>query len=589
MKYILPILFLSCSLFGQSLRLDQNSRYNHFIDRLDILYGGLPGYSTAIKNHDTKALAIWLVANLDELLEIDKSEARHFLNQYNFQNFEEATRNNTLKDYVDSSNVFYTINEEEKISENIYTDHKPILKYFFKNPHHFYSLNTRDLQLRLDPIFDISSGYAKDDTTTVFRNTRGVRINGYIDDKIYFHTEIVENQARFNNYVEDYINEYNAIPGYGLYKDYKSSIIKKLNGHDFLTARGYVGLPISKSVSIELGHSNHLIGNGIRSLLLSDFSNSYFYLKFNTRVWKLNYQNIFAELNAVSPNGLPGDQLVPKKYMANHFLSIALRKNLEIGLFETVIFSRENHFEFQYLNPIILYRFVEHSIGSPDNVILGTNFKWNPFKGISLYGQFALDEFNTAFLNQSDWWANKYAVQGGIKYLNILGINQLDGQAEVNIVRPYTYSHGSSIEALPNQSVSNYSHNNLTLAHPLGSNFKEFMLSLRYRPSNRLLMAGRINYAQKGLDEDGKNYGGNILTTNESRVDDYGIVLLQGNVNTIKTMVLNVQYEIFKNFYLDLNCLARNSSYEEATLNDKKTLFIGLGLRANMAKEEHNF
>ena len=102
-------------------------------------------------------------------------------------------------------------------------------------------------------------------------------------------------------------------------------------------------------------------------------------------------------------------------------------------------------------------------------------------------------------------------------------------------------------------------------------------------------MAGRINYAQKGLDEDGKNYGGNILTTNESRVDDYGIVLLQGNANTIKTMVLNVQYEIFKNFYLDLNCLARNSSYEEATLSNKKTLFIGLGLRANMAKEEHNF
>ena len=80
---------------------------------------------------------------------------------------------------------------------------------------------------------------------------------------------------------------------------------------------------------MELGHGRHFIGNGMRSLLLSDFSNNYFYLKFNTRVWKLNYQNLFAELSAVSANQLPGDLLLNKKYMASHYLSFRPRKTLK--------------------------------------------------------------------------------------------------------------------------------------------------------------------------------------------------------------------------------------------------------------------
>lgn len=64
---------------------------------------------------------------------------------------------------------------------------------------------------------------------------------------------------------------------------------------------------------------------------------------------------------------------------------------------------RKSFFELQYLNPVILYRAVEHFLDSPDNVILGTNVKWNPIKGISLYGQFVMDEFKLSEVKkQSD-------------------------------------------------------------------------------------------------------------------------------------------------------------------------------------------
>ncbi len=72
-----------------------------------------------------------------------------------------------------------------------------------------------------------------------------------------------------------------------------------------------------------------------------------------------HYQSIFAELAVNSGRQDSGDDLIPKKYMAAHFLDFKINKNVSIGLFESVVFSRNNQFELQYLNPIILYRTVE--------------------------------------------------------------------------------------------------------------------------------------------------------------------------------------------------------------------------------------
>ena len=92
--------------------------------------------------------------------------------------------------------------------------------------------------------------------------------------------------------MEDRIFRFQTIQGQGFYKDYNSGVIENLRGYDYLNAQAYVGINVSKSVAIEFGHGKHFIGNGIRSMLISDYANNYFYLKFNTRVWKLHYQNV---------------------------------------------------------------------------------------------------------------------------------------------------------------------------------------------------------------------------------------------------------------------------------------------------------
>jgi len=62
----------------------------------------------------------------------------------------------------------------------------------------------------------------------------------------------------------------NICLGHGFYKNFQSSILNNFEGYDYFDAEGYVGLDVSRNVALELGHGKHMLGNGMRSLLLSD-------------------------------------------------------------------------------------------------------------------------------------------------------------------------------------------------------------------------------------------------------------------------------------------------------------------------------
>jgi hypothetical protein len=170
-----------------------------------------------------------------------------------------------------------------------------------------------------------------------------------------------------------------------------------------------------------------------------------------------------------------GDRLIPKKYFATHHLSLNLTDRINIGLFESIVFSRPNHFELQYLNPVIFYRTVEQMVGSPDNAMIGADMSLKLGRSIKLYGQLLLDELIIKnLLKQNGWWGNKYGIQAGLQCFDVAGIDHLDMRVEFNLVRPYTYSDSDS--------TANYSHHLQPLAHPMGANFYETILQMRYAP-----------------------------------------------------------------------------------------------------------
>jgi len=461
------------------------------------------------------------------------------------------------------------------------------LKYFYRSPAQLYEVRVPHFYLAVNPLLHLEGGGEQynGDENLVFLNRRGIQLRGNINNKVYFYTNIIESQASYPSYVNNYIEERSAVPGAGFYKVYNSQLTPKPNdGVDFLLSQGYIGFNATSFIGVQLGHGRHFIGDGHRSLLLSDFSNNYFYLKFNTKIWKFHYQNIFAELT--QDRAPVANFVYPKKYMAAHYLSINLLKNLNVGFFESTIYARDNEIELQYLNPLIFYRTVEQALGSPDNVTLGMTARYDFLKHFSAYGQIAIDEFafSKVFTPKNDpeggWWANKQGFQLGLKYIDVAEIKGLDLKIEVNTVRPYTYTFRDS--------SASYTHYNQPLAHPMGANFREFIAIVRYQPIKKLFLRGQLNYALYGLDTLGSNWGKDIHIAYTSREQEYGNRIGQGVKTNLLIGQFMASYMLRHNLFIDLNLLYRR---ENAALNtlDNQSLILSLGVRWNMVRRTNDF
>jgi hypothetical protein len=453
---------------------------------------------------------------------------------------------------------------------------KPIWKSFYETPANLYEVNKENFFLAINPVIQYTVSKENDNNQHLFLNSRGVNLRGRIADKVGFAASITDNQERDPLYVQQFITERKAVPGAGFYKDFKD-----VGGVDYFDARGYITTHVAKIIDIAFGYDKNFIGNGHRSLFLSDFSSSMLFLKLNTRIWKLNYQNLFIELT--SGNRLGADNLFPKKYAAMHHLDVAVTKWLNVGLFEGVIFGRKDYFEFGYLNPVIFYRSVEQQSGSFDNSVAGLDMKANVAKKFQIYGQFLLDEFNLVESRRgSGWWGNKFGIQAGAKYVDAFKIENLDLQVETNRVRPFTYSHRDS--------VANYTHYNQPLAHPLGANFQEFLGMARYQPAPRWLLHVKAIYFKQGKDTGTTSFGGNIFLPNVPpfRKMDYGYDVGSG-VNTktgLASMLLS--YELRPNLFIEGAGLYRRQSTSLNSLK-KNTTVISLGVRWNVERREFDF
>jgi hypothetical protein len=453
---------------------------------------------------------------------------------------------------------------------------KPILKRFYTTPANLYEVHIKDFDLVINPVIQFVVAKEKDNDETLYLNTRGLNIRGKIANKIGFYAYVTDNQEKDPFYVRDWVNRRKAVPGQGFYKQFKQT------GYDYFDARGYFTFNVTKYINVAFGYDKNFIGNGYRSMFLGDAGNSNLFLKLNTRIWKVNYQNLFMELQSAYIPG--GDKLIPKKYSAIHHLDVSLTKWLNIGLFEAVVFGRKDRFDFSYLNPIIFYRSIEQQNGSFDNALAGLDVKANLAKKIQLYGQLCLDEFLLSQITKNNgYWGNKWSIQAGAKYIDAFGISNLDLQGEINIVRPYTYSH--------NDSVANYTHYNQPLAHPLGANFREFIGLARYQPAPKWLAMAKLIYYQQGRDSNNINYGGNIFLINipPYRIGDFGHALASGLKTNVLYASFLLSYEFKENLFLELNAVYRKQETKTAPITSTNTSIVSFGVRWNMHRREFDY
>ncbi|MBX2890250.1 MAG: hypothetical protein KF734_04935 [Saprospiraceae bacterium] len=547
------LLFSPLLLFSQSSGIPLHAPAYHILDRLDIKSGAFGPIHPELKffpRQDAADYALLLDSLDGSLTWRDRADLQYLFDDNN--------------DCIADTARFCNRNE------------RGLFKVFYRTPANLFEVNTQYFKLRANPMFNFHIGQQQDDPELIFMNQRGLEVRGSVDDKLFFYTNLVESQARFPNYVTKRVEEFNAIPYAGNFKRYNPRVLDVTNAYDFNQATAYISFKATKHVGVQLGHGKHFIGNGYRSLFLADANNYAFYLKLNTRVWRFHYQTLFQELSPIGANDLGNNVRIPKKYVAAHYLNYRITPKLSVGLFEATVFNRSQQFELQYLNPLILYRTVEGMIGSPDNVLVGFDARWNLLDRFQVYGQFVLDEFLFSALvkpEEKGWWGNKYGFQSGVKYINAFGADHLDLQLEYNMVRPFTYSHADSLNA--------YTHYNQPLAHPLLSNFKEIICMARWQPLPRLIFAARYIHAKTGDNTSTENWGANPMISNQNRVLDYGNFTGQGVAANIDIFGFDASWMMYHNLFVDFKFLYRKKDSADDD-RDLKTQIFGLGLRMNL-------
>ncbi len=486
----------------------------------------------------------------------------------------------TIKPFVDSdiNGKRFAMNDSVTYEVNV-----PRLcwKNYYQNPWDTASVyepyDPGKTAFLIRPIYDLNVGYDFKSKRALFTTVGGAILDADYKQKIGIELRFAAGTSTLPNYLDSIAGKSGMMPGW--------SDRAYANGNANYSFQHFSGNLIwrpSKIFNLQVGRDKHFWGDGYRSLFLSDVSAAMPYIKQTTTIWKLQYVSLFTWMQDVSHSyGFAKD--FRNKFGTFHYISFNAAKWLNIGVFEAIIWqgndpSRQRGFDPNYLNPIIFFRPVEYSLGSSDNAMLGMALKFRLNKNNQIYSQVLLDEFYLKeILARNGWWANKQGYQIGLKCFNFGKVYNLFLQTELNVVRPYTYSHGSVQQ--------NYSNAGMPLAHPLGANFAELIGIVSYS-KKELTITGKFVEASYGLDTAGTDYGQNIFISymNRSAVDplkptekDYNHKMFDGIRTTMFNAEVKAAYRFKTAFPLRVELLA-GVRREHNVLLTKNSSYIQIGL-----------
>lgn len=466
----------------------------------------------------------------------------------------------SIQPYIPFFNKRYAYESDSFRIFKYITDDILLDKVFFDHLIHIKSKQGK-YEFKVDPLLNIELGRAYYDTSRYQRvstNTRGFIASGTIGKDFYFETMLSENQSFFPYYISNFNKQTGVVPGQGRYKVFKG------NGFDYAFSSGFVSYQPVKQVNIQLGHGKQKIGNGYRSLLLSDNAFNYPYIRI-TSEWlkgKLQYTNIYAALMNLTTGGAKTpahtEPLFQKKALAIQYLSYNLHKRINLSLFQGMIWnaadsSNNQHLEWQYFNPVIFSNLGFYGLNHRNNILIGSNLNVKLTHKISAYTQFMADDLsNTKTIGNGVGW------QVGVKYFDAFTLKNLTLQLEYNDVAEGSYNN--PITAYSNQSYSHYSQN---LAYTPGYG-KEcvFLADYKYK---RFFLNGKTNMQW--------------FTLNDSPFYN----------NTLYFLQLGYTINPAYNFNVSLNCTHRAQNFLGFNKSDNTTSFYTISIKSNLYNTYYDF
>lgn len=364
-----------------------------------------------------------------------------------------------IKPYISFYSAKYNHRADTHKIFKYITEDQFLDKVFFDHLIHLKPKN-RKFFIAADPILNFELGRDAEDTLfrKLYTNTRGFIVSGTAGRKVYFETMFAENQSLFPNYIESMSRASLTVPGQGRWKVYNT------RGFDYAFSSGFFSWQPFKFLNIQAGHGKHKIGNGYRSLLLSDNSFHYPFIRITQQYLKgrIQYTNMYASfMNLTSASTTYPSHTEPlfqKKAAAFQYLSINFTKWLNLGFFQGLIWQVPNQknkqsFEWQYFNPVIYSNLAFYGLNNKNNIVAGADLNLKITRKISLYGQIMADD-----LSNNNSIGNGWGWQAGIKYFDAFTLNNLFLQAEINDVTEGSYLSPVTTYTA-NQSYSHYNQN----------------------------------------------------------------------------------------------------------------------------------
>lgn len=479
------------------------------------------------------------------------------------------------KNRHDSLMQLGVVDRETWGARKLYNEHLIDVK---KDDHTFYA--------DFLPDFQVGRDFAGGGRTT-WLNTRGVQAGLTIGDKFSFYGNFFENQGMFPRYLDQFILENAVVPGQGYGKT-----VNDAGKKDWMYATANISYTVNQYLNVTLAYDKNFIGDGYRSMLLSDVSSNYTGLKLTGEIGNVQYMSLWTYmLDPEHPRSADlgvraGDNW---KWGAFQYLDWNINNRASVGFFQSVVWANRNPagrrgFDFNYLNPIIFLRPVElTNTSSPDKMHLGATAKYKVFSNMTAYGQFMLGELTVSeFFAGRGHVNNKWGAQLGFRGFDAFGVKDLNFLGEYNLARPYTYAHFDPI--------SNYTNYGEPLAHPWGANFREFVGIANYS-CGRFDFSAQGTYGIFGTDPDAStNFGKDLFKSYDTHQYVYGNHIGQGVRNTLLYGDLRAAYLLNPKYNLRVEASA---IYRDHRMPDEgfrqRTAMISLGLRASFRNMYYDF
>jgi len=271
--------------------------------------------------------------------------------------------------------------------------------------------------------------------------------------------------------------------------------------------------------NIQAGRDQASWGQGVTgNMLLSDYSEYYNLIRVTTYWDKFKYSAVYigldpwltAEEKAIDDAETADDNGLAVRYenfgdlykaFFGHRVEFRLRENLSLSLSEALIYGNK-YINITELNPV----FILHNVFTPEysNAIMSLEADYTPLRGLNLYMQFVMDEFQVPGYEEEETRPGATGLLSGLTYVRPLEKGYLTLKGEAAMTEPYLYNRWHPLTRFTNRRriwstvLDSYEYINKPIGYEAGPDAVIMYASAGFERPGRFSASLDARYSLKG-------------------------------------------------------------------------------------------